>query len=175
MPVAFACLAISELLLVVSAGALGYLRGAGSNDRHMLMGLMALVLGCLIQIVVFTYLTVTGKMIVQAVHLGELGLHPLMEAKRLKRRMTRLLALGILPVIFVAITAGVHWRTGAHGTWHSVAALVLLTVHAGVFFVQYNAIVANGLLLDQTLGAYTQKRRVIRDAANAGMAPSAEP
>lgn len=158
MPLVFACLAISEILLVLGAGLLGFLRGPATTDQHMLMGLLALLVACLIQIVVFTYLTVTGKMIVQAVHLGRLGLDPLYAAKRLKKRMTRLLAAGTLPVVLVAMTAGLHWRTGRHGTWHFATAAVLLAVHAGVFFAQYNAIVENGQLLSRTLDAYTRKR-----------------
>lgn len=154
----FACLAISEILLVIGAAILGFLRGAGSIDRHMLLGLFVLLLASLIQIVVFTYLSVTGKMIAQAVHLGGLGLEPLFEAKNIKRSVTWLLAVGMAPVVFVAVTAGLHWRSGEHATLHFLAGAAMLVVHVGVFVAQYHRIAANGILLDRSLRDYSARR-----------------
>jgi hypothetical protein len=154
----FACLAISEILLVIGAAILGFLRGAGSVDRHMLLGLFVLLLASLIQIVVFTYLSVTGKMIAQAVHLGDLGLEPLLEARNIKRSVTHLLAAGMAPVVFLAVTAGLHWRSGEHATLHFLAGSVMLAVHVGVFVAQHRRIAANGILLDRTLREYSVGR-----------------
>jgi len=51
---------------------------ASARDRHILLAVFSLLLSCFIQVLVFTYLTITGKVIAQAVHLARLDpRHPL--------------------------------------------------------------------------------------------------
>ncbi len=158
MPRIFACLAIGEILVIFLAGGLGLAKGENASNQHAAVGLFALLLACLIQIVAFTYLTVTGKMITQVVHLARMALDPLRESKRIKRRSTFLMAAAVMPILLVAATAGTHWRTGAFRWGHFLAAVLLFGVHVCVFVLEYTLLVANRDLLDRTLADYSEIR-----------------
>lgn len=159
MPPIFAALAVSELLVLLGAVGLGLLGLDAGPSRHVLLALIGLLLSCLIQVVAFTYLTVTGKMIVQAVHLGGLDTGPIDEVKRLKRAYSRVLGLVVGAVVFATITGAQHWRSDAGPRLHLIAAMVVLAVHLGAYYCQYGLIVENAALGERTLERYSERRR----------------
>ena len=104
MPRVFACLAIANLLLLMASGAVGIFAARWGVDRHVLLSVLTLLFSCFVQVVAFTYLTVTGKMIGQAVHLAGLDASILQTAKSYKRAVTRCLAGVFGAVVFVTAT-----------------------------------------------------------------------
>ena len=158
MPRIFASLAISELLLLTASAWLGVAGTAPRPDRHILLAVLSLLLSCLIQVVALTYLSVTGKMIAQAVHLGKLGLEPLEEARRLKRSLTHALAWVGASIALVSASGGHHWRLADAPLIHFAAAGLLVTVHLCAYYREYDIIVRNSRLLDGVLRRYNERR-----------------
>jgi hypothetical protein len=115
--------------------------------------------------VVFTYLTVTEKMIAQAVHLGALDLSPLLHAKRLKRTATFFLALVVFSLLGVTVTGALHWRGRDYAAAHWVATLLAVTIQAGVLYAEYGLIHRNGKLVEETLRGYQIAKAKTRDSA----------
>lgn len=158
MPRVFACLAIANVLLLVASGAVGIFAPKLGVDRHVLLSVLSLLFSCFAQIVAFTYLTVTGKMIGQAVHLGRLDKSILAAAKTYKRGVTRCLAVVFAAVIFVTASGAAGWRSGSASIWHQVAGGLVLVVHAGVFWKQYEIIYLNSRLVEKSLAQYEKAR-----------------
>jgi len=158
MPRIFVCSAIGELIVLIGAGVLAFLRLDPHADRHILLAVFSLILTCLIQVMAFTYLTVTGKTIAQAVHLAALDTGALKDAKRIKQSLARHLALLILAVVFVTASGANVWRVGGGRTMHLAAAFAVLLAHVFVLSRQYALIVANADLLNRTLAEYARRR-----------------
>jgi hypothetical protein len=154
----FACLAIGQFIVFLGTATLGWTHVVGSPNRHVVLGVFSLLLSCMIQVVVFTYFTVTGKMIAQAMHLAKLDRRLLDDVKRWKRSVTRLLACGMASVLFVTVTGALYWRSGGAGGVHLLAAMLLLAVHLGVLYKEYDLIVCNAKLLDEVLGRFEHKK-----------------
>jgi len=155
----FTCLALCTLMLLSGAAFTGLARSGGMPDRHVMLAVLTLILTCFVQVMTFTYFTVTGKMIAQMVHLARLDVGILEEVARCKRSMTRSLGLLILAVIFVAATGGTAWRAGISSRWHLAGAALLLFSFAIVVYRQFSLIVMNARLFDSTLKAYNAKRQ----------------
>jgi len=155
----FLCFAAAQLLLFVGTGVVGVARLESPPERHMLLGIFTLLLSCFIQVMVFTYFTVTGKMLGQALHLMKTDIHPLLESKRIKRGVTRLLAATVLSLLAVTITGAIQWRSNRFAEIHWTAVVVALAVHAGAYYVQYSSIVLNSRLLGEILDRYTAMRK----------------
>jgi len=168
MPRIFACLAIGQGIVLIGTGIVGFLSLDVRADRHILLAVFSLLLSCLIQVVGFTYLTVTGKTMVQAVHFGGLDAAPLLEAKRLKRSFTRLLALLIGSIVVVTASGANLWRVGGGRGVHWVAALVVVSIHAFVLTRQYRLLVRNAGVVNRTLDEYS-RRRAARAASAADL------
>ncbi len=160
MPRIFASLAIGQVLVLFGTAAVGLMALGRGPDRHIVLAVFAIILSCLIQVIAFTYLTVTGKMLVQAVHLAGFSPGPIQEAKRLKRALIHYLALLVIAVVVVTATGANSWRVGAGSVWHWSAALAVIGVHAFVLHREYAVIVANSSLLARTLSAYGRHRPV---------------
>ena len=158
MPRIFASLAISQVLVLFGTAAVGLV--TLGPDRHIVLAVFAIILSCLIQVITFTYLTVTGKMLVQAVNLAGLSPGPIQEAKRLKRTLIQYLALLVVTMVVVTATGASLWRAGAGSLWHWGAALAVIGVHVFVLYREYAVIVANSSLLARTLSAYARHRPV---------------
>ena len=93
MPRVFLSLCAANLICFIGAATAGIFISHFGQDRHILLAVFGLLLSCAIQVLAFTYFTVSGKVIVQAVHLGGLEPHPLMRVKAFKRSMTHWLGL----------------------------------------------------------------------------------
>ncbi len=59
-------------------------------------------------------------------------------------------------IVFVTATGAVAWRTEERSVLHAAAAGLLLAVHFGVFYRQYNLIVEMGSVLSRTLSAHAE-------------------
>ena len=85
----FSSFVVAQLILFAVSAAIGVFGSGEHTSRHVLLAILALLLSCLTQVGLFTYFTVTGKMVVQAVHLGRLERGPLVRVTLLKRSVTR--------------------------------------------------------------------------------------
>jgi|CXWL01.1.fsa_nt_gi hypothetical protein len=159
MPRIFACLAFANLLLLTASGAVGIFAPRWGVDRHVLLAVLTLIFSSFVQVVTFTYLTVTGKIIGQAVHLGglEASIHD--RVKSYKRGATRCLAAVFGAMVFVTATGAAGWRSGGATVWHDVAVGLVLVVHGGVFWREYEIMFLNSRLVERTLGEYEQARK----------------
>ncbi len=162
MPRIFLCLSSGQLLVLVGTGVLGLIPGAAAPDRHILLAVFTLLLSCLIQMIVFTYLTVSRKMLAQAVHRGRLGLGPVVAAKRLSGSMIRLVGLLTGAIVVVTATGAHHWRTGQGGGIHFAAAAVIMLAHVYVFYREFGLVCENTALVEQTLHAYRRSTALPR-------------
>lgn len=158
MPRLFSCLVIGHLIVLVGVLALGLYAAEVTAARHVALAVFSLLLSCFIQVLTFTYLTVTGKMIAQAVHLGRLGPEPIDEVKRLKRSMARQLALLFATIVVVTATGANLWRGEGGSLWHLAAAAVVFTAHAIAYYREFSLVCANTRLVERTLAAYDARR-----------------
>jgi len=172
MPRVFACLAVGELLVLGGAAALGMLAPKVAVPRHVALAVFALLLSCLIQTATFTYFTISGKTMAQAVHLGGLDLACLNDVQRLKRSFTYLLAAVVGAVVVVTATGAMHWQGRGEGWAHLLTAFGALVVHAGGLVRQYLLVGRQSMLLEETLYAY-RLRRPTGERARAGAVPIA--
>lgn len=159
MPQVFACLAIANILLLTATGAMGLFAERFSTDRHVLLAVLTLLISCLIQVVAFTYLTVTGKMVGQAVHIARLEPEILTSVKTLKRKLTHALAVVFLSIVLVTASGASSWRSGAATLWHDLASGVSFFAHIGALWFQYEIVVANASLVSKALDAYSKAVR----------------
>lgn len=159
MPKIFACLAVANTLLLIASGTVALFAAKFGTDRHVLLSVLALLFSCFVQIVAFTYLTVTGKMIGQAVHLAGLDAAILRTVKSHKRTVTRSLAVVFLAVVFVTATGATGWRLGSATLWHQIGAMVVLAAHGWAFLREYEVVCANAGLVDRVLKEYELVRK----------------
>lgn len=168
----FAGLSISNVLLLLLTGGLGlYGNGVLSADRHVLLAVITLLLGCFVQVVVFTYFTVTGKIVSQAVHLGRLDAGAMETVDVLKRSITRCVGVVMAAIVVTTATGAVHWRTEQWAKLHLGCALTLAVITTLVLYREFELVLNNAALLDQTLDEYARRpeaeSRVGRDANHA--------
>lgn len=157
MPRIFASLAIAECILLAGTGVIGIFANSIGTGRHIVLAVFTLILSCLIQVLAFTYLTVTGKVIVQAVHLGDLSMEKIDQAKKLKRSWTLFLAIIIFLVVLVTASGSQWFHQGEWHLVHVVSAIALFVAHVVVFYLEYDVIFRNAILMSQTLESYTHR------------------
>jgi len=115
-----------------------------------------------VQAAFFTYLSVAGKLIAQALHLGGLELSPLAILRRLKRAGTRCVFAVVISVVLVTATGGATWREGGESPWHLISAAFLFVVSGASLFREYVLTVEASGLLRQTLDAYNARKKLDR-------------
>lgn len=157
MPRIFVAFVTGHLLVLMGVAGLGLLDPAPDPTRHITLAVFALLLSSLLQVMVFMYLTVTGKVIVQAVHLGGLELAPVYEAKRLKARFIRILAAVVGALVLVTATGAYQWREGVSSYVHFSAASLLLLVHFLAAYLEFGLICDNQALMNRVLTSYTPR------------------
>jgi hypothetical protein len=158
MPRIFGCLGAANLILLVSTALAGFLDPAPAADRHVLLAVFTLLLTCLVQVLAFTYLIVTGKVLAQAVHLGRLDTAAVNRAKELKRFATRTLACVVVGAVIVTATGAAAWRGGDPHLYHLPASIAFVGVLAWGLFRQYDLVCRNARLLEQTLASYSARK-----------------
>lgn len=158
MPRIFGYLCGANFILILATAGLGFFDPADSADRHVLLAVITLLLACLIQVLAFTYLTVTGKIVVQAVHLGRLDAAAIEQSKALKRRLTRTLASMVVIVVLVTATGAAAWRSGNPHTFHLPATFLFLAIYVAIFMREYNLLSENAQLVERTLTDYARTK-----------------
>jgi hypothetical protein len=154
----FGYLAAANLVLVLATAALGFFDPAATADRHVLIAVVTLLITSFVQVLAFTYLTVTGKVIAQAVHLGRLDHSALDVAKGLKRSLTRTLAALVLAIVVVTASGAAAWRSGDPHTYHLPATLVFVGAMVWALGREFGLIAANAQLMDRTLAVYMDRK-----------------
>lgn len=156
MPRIFVGVAIGNVVVLLAAGLTGPLAPDSEPERHVALAVFSLLLSCLLQVGVLTYFSVAGKLIAQALHLAHLDMSVLADVRRLKRSTTHMLGLVLVCVVFVTATGAVAWRTEERSVLHAVAGGLLLALHFGVFYRQYNLVVEMASVLSRTLAAHAE-------------------
>jgi len=154
----FASLIVANLILffiTTGLGVFSFLNRSNPPDRHVLLAVLTLLLSCLIQVVTFTYLTITGKVIVQAVHVGKLEDSPIHAAKSLKRNFTHQLAIAFVAILVVTASGASAWRTQAPSALHFSAAVLAILAHGFAWRNEFRILRINEALLQQILSAYS--------------------
>lgn len=158
MPRIFASLVVANLVCLLGTGALGFISARLGETRHVVLAVFTILLGCFLQVLVFTYFTIAGKLVAQAVHLGQMDTSPLEACKRLKKRLTRLLAGSALSLVLVTATGASAWRGGQFSWPHFLSAAAVVAVHVGVWIGQYTLVVQQAALLETILRQYREKK-----------------
>ena len=155
MPHVFASLALANLALFAFSTAFALSSAASAQDRHILLAVFSLLLSCFIQVLVFTYLTVTGKVIAQAVHLARLDPGILSGSKEYKRSFTHCLAIIVAAVVVLSATGGAAWRSQRAVAVHVPVAILAVLIHAWLYRKQHVVVRRNAQLLTAALRAYS--------------------
>lgn len=158
MPRVFLGLAIGNVLVVAATAFLGLLGSAGLRNHHIAIAIFALILTCLVQVLAFTYFTVTFKLMGQAVHIGKSALDPLQQAKRLKLQMTRCLGLVVGAVLVATASGASSWREGAGAAMHLVTGLVLPILVTYVLSIEYSLIARNTVLVGAVMHHFESQK-----------------
>lgn len=159
MPRVFAWVAGCEIFLLAATFVLGLTAtDSGGVRRHVGLALFTSLLACLMHAAVLTYTAVVGKLVHQAVALAALDHAPFNAAKRVKRRMTSLIGVGMLPIAVVVSTGA--WRlSGTAGQrWHLLAAGAACAVSAVVFYRQYDLLAHAAEILADVMKTYERSR-----------------
>lgn len=163
MPRVFACLAVSDVLILLGTAALGLLVEGRQIERHILLAVFTLVITCLIQAVFFTYFAVTGKLVVQAVTLGNMDPAPVAESKGLKRKASLWLGVAMAGAMAAGGTGAARWGGYLLPTMHLVFAFGGIVIQVWAFIRQYDLVCRNAELLARTLRDYETQRQHVRD------------
>lgn len=174
MPRVFLSLAIANLICLLGAAGLGLGVAWGGSDRHVLLAVFTAILSCLLQVLVFTYFTVAGKVVVQAVHLAGLDRSPIDECKKLKRKITYALAGIFASLVLVIVTGARAWRAGEFSVTHFAAAGITIIAHVLIWTREYKLIVTQGRVMADTLERYN-RWKAQRKAEAAGIGRVATP
>jgi hypothetical protein len=158
MPRTFLALCVANLACFLAAGALGLGVATLGHDRHIVLSVFTLLLSCLLQVLVFTYFTISTKVIAQAVHLGALDPKPIHASRVLKKKVTRAVGGASAAMLVVTATGAAAWRTGAFSIWHFGSAMLVVVVHALAWSYEYAWVLAQSGLLANTLQEYNRKR-----------------
>ncbi|MEK6799839.1 MAG: hypothetical protein AABZ12_12810 [Planctomycetota bacterium] len=156
----FLGLVSANAILIIGAALLGTFRDKLGVDRHVVLAVLALMLSCLTQGLVFTYFSVSGKIVSQAVHLGNLSNDSLDRSVRLKRSFTHAMAIPFAAIVAVAASGGAVWRTGRHADVHWVIASIASLAHLPIWVRQFRLIAAHASLVAGVLGAYASRPQV---------------
>ena len=148
---AFAGLAIANLLVLTGTAGLGLVGGSTFADRHIVLAVFSLVLTCLVQVVVFTYFTISGKMMHQAVWLGDADEGRLNNVSVYKRSVSRLLGVIVVAGVLAAATGGIKWGGREDFRFHLLAAFIILTAHAVVLYKQFDLIARNSAMMERIM------------------------
>jgi len=158
MPRVFAGLAIGHLIVLIGAYGLGWAVSVLGAQRHVLLGVFALLLAALCQAVVITYFAATRKMMSQAVGVAHMEATPILTLALLKRTATRWMAAQMVLLVCVAATGATAWRSGSFSVSHTGLATLLLLLQAWVYWRQYALISMNASLLERTMRAHSLRK-----------------
>jgi len=151
----FPALVFSDILLLCAAAALGFLvDGDKLYPQHFGLAIFTIVLTILIHVVVFTYFSVTGRMMSQAVFIGKLDRTPLDRIKLHKWQAGRRVGMAVLSIVVVSAFGALSAREGSGHNWHLVAAFLVVAVNTWAFYGEYDLVVRQSELMTQVLSDY---------------------
>lgn len=160
MPGVFVGLGAGNVLLAAGTTMLGWLAPAVAESYHVVAAVITLIFTCLVQVLAFTYLTVTFKLMAQAVHVGKMSMELLEHAKSLKQRLTRCLAVVVAGVVVTTASGAHSWSTGTGGGWpHLACGLTFPVLLIAVLVVEFGVIGANSALCAGVMKEYAQRSR----------------
>lgn len=143
---------------MLGAAVVGLVMPGVGSDRHVALGVFALLLGCLIQVVVFMYFAVTGKMLSQAVHLGKFDLQTLHAVNWTKRRSLRWLGLAVVVILLVAVTGAIRWRVGQPTQTHLVVVAFVVVAYLFIYYRQFLLIVQHSKDFEHIMNRFGDAR-----------------
>jgi len=155
----FVSLAVANFLVLLMTAATGIavLGRWIPSGNHVPLAVLSAILTCFIQVLAFTYLTVTAKIIGQAVHLGGLSVSLIDQSKNLKRTFSRCLALLMGILLFAVATGAQAWRLNEPSLLHLLAGALVLCGAAGVLWKQSSCMAANESVVKVALQSYSQR------------------
>ena len=171
----FTGLALGNLLVLLGTGALGFLNPDSTPDRHVLLAVFSLLLTAFVQVLTFTYFTVTSKIVAQAVHLAGHDTAALADVKQLKRSVSHHLLVMVLAVVVITVTGAVHWRTHELSTLHLLCAGGFLPLACAVFLREYALIAKNARLMGPAMATYERWQRDKRATRTVPPKPGGDP
>ena len=167
MPRIHAWLSLSLLIVLVGVAGVGWLAPGASSQRHVALAIFTLLLSCFIQVLGFTYLTVTAKVVAQMVHLGRLETSYVRCCQQIKKRFSRALGVLALCIVLVTATGAARWSGWGDGTWHLLAGFAAVAAHIWAMAMQYALVSENAALLTEVTAAYANQKAVFKAAAGA--------
>lgn len=154
----FAGMAVGILLVLSGALVLGLLvDGSSYFVPHFALGLLGSLLATLLHVVTFTYFTVTGKAIRQAVALASLDAGKLEQVRRHKKIISRCVAFAFLPIVATVALGAMTVGSTEAATYHLASGALTLLINAWVMTIEFEHIRQNCRLLDVVMGEYRQK------------------
>lgn len=154
MPRAFLGFAAALGILLLGTLFLGLYASTLGSSRHIALAVLTILLSCLIQAVSFTYLTITFKLLAQAVHLWHMPKENLEPARVLKRRMTARLGVVVASILPTVATGAINWRGGSAANIHLILGFVTISAHLWALIGQYSIICENSQLVSSLLQRY---------------------
>lgn len=150
----FLGLTFFNLLSLAATAVLGYgvmFRGPAFAPYHQLMGVLSTIACCAVHCIVFTYFIATAKWVQHAIDVKHLD-PQLSQPTRSFKAQAFPAALSAMFIVFLTAVIGVITLSyGIRPIWHHVLAVVAVLVNAGAAFMEYQAIVKNGRLIDSIL------------------------
>lgn len=146
-------------ILLVQSAALAtgpFVQGASGYMTHFALGLFGTMLAAAVHCAVFTYFTVIGKSIRQAVALAKLDDDPLPMFRSLKAGVTRSVVVGLLPNIAAVALGAIVSSRPQHAPWHLAGAVLAVSGNAVAFAWQWRLLAAADGLLGRTMARYRQ-------------------
>lgn len=159
MPRAFLGFAVALGILLLGTLFLGLFSASLGSSRHVALAVLTILLSCLIQVISFTYLTITFKLLAQAVHLRHMPQENLEPARALKRRMTARLGAIVVSILPVVATGAINWRGDSTANIHLILGFVTISVHLWALVGQYSIICENSTLVADLLRQYGAGRQ----------------
>jgi hypothetical protein len=157
----FAILTILNLLLLVTALAVGYgVATHGWLHAHVLSGVIAALLSVLVQCICFTYFLGTGRWVTEATRAHKLDLGYYRRSRNLKRSATFHTLGGFVAILIVAGFGGAVLAvvTGVRPWMHGAAAWVGVIVYGLICWGEIRLIRLNLDMLDKLVAAVNRSQ-----------------
>lgn len=153
-------LALGQTLLILATATLGLSTAESTRLRsHVALAIFTSLAICAAHAVVFTYFTVTGKLIHQSIALGGFSEKPLRIVRRLKKRISILVGVGVLAILCAVATGARALAWAGLGDLHLLVASGAAACNISIYFLQFRLIQRNERLMNHCLRRY-EKRRI---------------
>lgn len=156
----FGGLALGQTLLILATATLGLSAAESTRLRsHVALAIFTSLAICAAHAAVFTYFTVTGKLIHQSIALGGFSKKPLRIVRRMKKGISSLVGLGVLTILCTVATGARALAWAGLGDLHLLVASGAAACNIWIYFLQFRLIRHNERLVNHCLRRY-EKRRI---------------